>query len=84
MAKSKINDVTEQKRLNEAAMRVFPGKNGDRTSASGSGARFARITAKMAMPGRTFPMSSRAHGLTGGARMAWAASVMTSSDCVLP
>ena len=57
------------------------GRNGDRTSANGSGARSARTTATTAMPGRISHTSSRGRAPTAGAKTAWAASPMTSSDC---
>ena len=50
-------------------------RNGGPTSARGSGARSARTTAKTATPGTILPMTSRAHGPTGGASTGWGESV---------
>ena len=56
-----------------------PGRSGGRTSASGSGARCARTTARTATPGTTSPTISPARGLTGGAKTASAGSPTTGS-----
>jgi len=71
MAEQKIIDVAEQKRLNDAREAEFRGRNGDPTSARGSGAQSVRTTARTAMPGTISPMTSRAHGPTDGARTGW-------------
>ncbi len=68
--KNPIVDVTEQKRLNEAREAQVPWKKWGPYLRSGSGERCARITATMAMPGITSPMTRRARGVSLGRRRA--------------
>jgi len=74
-------EVTEQKRLNEAREQAIPWK-GDPTSVSGSGARYARITALTAMHGITSRTINPDHAPIGGEKMGWPVSPTTSSSFV--
>ena len=67
----------EQSRLAEDAVANAAGSAGGRTSASGSGARCARTTARTATPGTTSRTTTRAAGPTAGARTASPASATT-------
>ena len=54
---------------------------GARTSASASGGRCARTTARAATPGTTSPTTRPAPAPTAGARTGWPGSPTTSSGC---
>jgi len=69
-----IIDVVEQNDLTMPATRAFHGKSGGRTSARGSGERFAKTTATTATRGIISLTISRARGRTGGAKTDWAGS----------
>jgi len=71
MAEQKIIDVTEQKRLNDAREKGIPWKKWGPYLSERQWARSARTTARTATPGTISPMTSRAHGPTGGARTGW-------------
>ena len=60
-----------------------PGKNGVPTSASDSGARFAKTTARMGMPGATSAMTRPDPAHITGVRMVLPVSVMRSSGSAL-
>ena len=74
-------DTPEHKRLEEAHTGAFPGSIGGPISASASGARCARTTARAATPGTTSPTTRPARAPTAGARTASPASATTASGC---
>ena len=73
----------ESARLEAARTAKRRGENGDPTSASGSGVRFARTTARMEMPGTTSLMTRPDPAPITGVRMVLPVSAMTSSCCAL-
>ena len=69
--------TAESTRLEEAREQKVPGRNGGPTSASASGERCARTTARTATPGISSPTIRPARAPTAGARTASPASPMT-------
>src|SRR5262249_4360517 len=63
--------------------RAFPGRNGDRISANDSGARFAKITARMETPGTTSVTTRAVPVLTDGGKTVWQGFPMTNNNFVL-
>src|SRR5436190_24329652 len=61
-----------------------PGKSGDLTSASASGARCVRTTVTTAMPGTTSLMIRRVLAHIGGEKMELPGSQTINNNCALP